>query len=103
MKKETIDMVFSLIMTFLICGVVYQIIYLKTHVFDFTFIDFFFVLFVYEVISIKRMLKRTAENALNYATYLKIYMDVKFGGITTDNLKEYFENLKKELEKQNNA
>ena len=101
MKKETIDMVFSFIMTFLICGVVYELIYLKTHVFDFKFIDFFFVVFVYEAISIKRMLKRTAENALNYATYLKIYMDVKFGGITNDNVKEYFDKLKEELEKHN--
>ena len=103
MSKETKDTIFSLFMTFLICGVVYQVIYLKTHAFDFTFVDFFFVLFVYEVLSIKRMIKRCSENALNYATYLKIYMDVKFGGITNENLKEYFDNLKKELERQNNA
>ena len=101
MKKETTDTIFSLIMTFLICGVVYQLIYLKTRVFDFTFVDFFFVVFVYEAISIKRMLKRCAENALNYATYLKIYMDVKFGGITNENVKDYFEKLKEELERHN--
>ena len=45
------------------------------------------------------MIKRTAENALNYATYLKIYMDVKFGGITLDNVKDYFEKIKAELER----
>lgn len=99
MKKDSFDTLLNVVTTALIAGVVYEVIYLKTHTFDFKFIDFFFVFCLYEVISIKRMIRRLAENTLNYATYLKIYMDVKFGGITLDNLKDYFEKIKAELER----
>ena len=98
MKKETVDSIMNFVMTAILAGVVYEIIYLKTHVFEFKFIDFLFVFCLYEFISIKNKLRRLSENALNYATYLKIYMDVKFGGITIDNVKEYFEKIKDELE-----
>ena len=99
MKKETFDSIMNFVMTAIIAGVVYEIIYLKTHVFEFKFIDFFFVFCLYEFISIKNKLRRLSENILNYATYLKIYLDVKWGGLTLDNVKEYFEKIKADLEK----
>ena len=71
MKKETEDTLYSLIMTGLISGVVFQLIYLKTHTFDFTFTKFLFVFMLYEAISIKKTFKRVQQDLLNYSTYLK--------------------------------
>ena len=103
MKKDLYDTILNIVMTVVIAGVVYELIYLKTHVFEFKFVDFLFVFCLYEFISIKKMLRRIAESALNYATYFKFYFDVKKGQLSVDDLKGYFENLKKEMEKNKNA
>lgn len=100
MKKETEDTIYSLIMTGLISGVVFQLIYLKTHTFDFTFTKFLFVFMLYEAISIKKTFKRVQQDLLNYSTYLKLYLDVKLGTVNADELKEYFQKLVEEAEKK---
>ena len=100
MKKETEDTIYSLIMTGLISGVVFQFIYLKTHTLDFTFNKFLFVFMLYEAINIKKTFKRVQQDLLNYSTYLKLYLDVKFGSVNTNELKEYFQKLVEEVGKK---
>ena len=100
MKKETEDTLYSLIMTGLISGVVFQFIYLKTHTLDFTFNKFLFVFMLYEAISIKKLFKRVQQDLLNYSTYLKLYLDVKFGSVNADELKDYFQKLVEEVGKK---
>lgn len=100
MKKETEDTLYSLIMTGLISGVVFQLIYIKTGAFDFTFTKFLFVFMLYEAISIKKTFKRVQQDLLNYSTYLKLYLDVKFGSVNADELKEYFQKLVEEAGKK---
>lgn len=100
MKKETEDTLYSLILTGLISGVVFELMYLKTHTFDFTFTKFLFVFMLYEAISIKKTFKRVQQDLLNYSTYLKLYLDVKFGTVNSDELKEYFKKLVEEAGKK---
>lgn len=99
MRKETVDTIFSFVMACIIAGTIYEVKYLFTHTFEFHFIDFFFVLFLYESIRTKKMLFRLNEKIQEYAVYFKIYMDTKLGNVSVDDVRKYFENLKNELEK----
>ena len=97
MKKESTDTIFSLILTGLIAGSMYEVKYLMTHTFEFHFIDFFFVVFLYEMITLKRMIFRLNEKIQEYSIYFKIYMDTKWGTVKLEDVKQYFEKLKEEL------
>ena len=99
MRKETVDTIFSFVMACIIAGTIYEVKYFFTHTFELHFIDFFFVLFLYESIRIKKMLFRLNEKIQEYAVYFKIYMDTKFGNVGVEDVRKYFENLKNELEK----
>lgn len=99
MKRETKDAITVLVLTAIIAGTVYEYMYLKTKTFDFTYVDFFFVLFLHGVLSIKAKLQRIEEKCLEYATFLKIFMEVKFGIVTLDDVKDYFIKLKENMEK----
>lgn len=99
MKRETKDAITVLVLTAIIAGTVYEYMYLKTKTFDFTYVDFFFVLFLHGVLSIKVKLQRIEEKCLEYATFLKIFMEVKWGIVTLDDVKDYFIKLKENMEK----
>ena len=66
MKKEKFDSIFCLILTLLIAGTVYETKYLLKHTVEFHMIDLLFVIFVYEVITIKRMLFRLKDARIRY-------------------------------------
>ena len=99
MKKEKFDSIFCLILTLLIAGTVYETKYLLKRTVEFHMIDLLFVIFVYEVITIKRMLFRLNEKMQEYAMYFKIYFDTKHGAVSIEEVRQYFMKLKDEMEK----
>lgn len=100
MKKENIDSIYSAFLALIISGVVFELIYLKTGVFTFNFMKLFFIVCLYEAISIKRMFMKVRQDLLNYSTYLKLYLDIKFGEVKNEEITEYFKKLVEEARKK---